>query len=296
MKTLIKKHLQIPSPLQKLKSDLLEEKNLQLFVKRDDLIHKDISGNKWRKLKYNLLEARKQGIETIITFGGPYSNHLAATASACKIFGFNSIGYVRGDAIDKSTKSTKFLIANGMKLISLSRTQFRDLDNPEFIQSLKEKHPNSVIVPLGGTNSLALPGMAEMVTEIDELLPNYDYICTPIGSGGTAAGIIQNTKAHTLIFNTFKKDFTKNLIEPLLGDVPNWETINDYNFGGYVKTNSELIKFLDDFHTEFGFHLEYIYNGKMMYGLMDMIANDYFNEGDIIVAIHTGGLQGNLYL
>ncbi len=197
----INRILQLPSPLQKLNDVAFDEKGLKVYVKRDDLIHPEISGNKWRKLKYNLLNAKDLGYESILTFGGAYSNHIYATAAAGKYFGFETIGIIRGDELNENSSQTlKFAAECGMKLHFVSRSDYREMrENPQnhsIILSLK----HSFIIPEGGTNEFALGGVGEMVDEISEQLGYApDYIICPVGTGGTISGIIAKSNHKTTV-------------------------------------------------------------------------------------------------
>jgi len=268
-------------------------KDVTLTIKREDEIHPEISGNKYRKLKYNLIAAKEQGLETLLTFGGAYSNHIAATASAGLEFGFKTIGIIRGDELaDKVSGNSTLSFAQkcGMELKFISRKEYREKSSPEFIASLKKEFGYIYILPEGGTNDLAIKGCEEILTENDE---DFDYICTPVGTGGTIAGIINSTKPNQKVvgFSSLKGDFLKGEIAKLTTK-GNWELITDYHFGGYGKINEELITFINNFKEETKIPLDPVYTGKMIYGLVDLMKRDKFKKGSKILAIHTGGLQG----
>ena len=180
-----------PSPLQKLEAGFLAEKGIELYIKRDDLIHPHIQGNKWRKLKYNLFDARVNGIHTLLTFGGPFSNHIYATAAAAKLFHFKAIGIIRGDEPQVLSPTLQFAASQGMELYYMDRESYRQKDDPTNIESLRAQIGNFYLVPEGGTNALAVEGAAEIIEEID--IP-FDYICTPCGTGGTLAGLVSGLK------------------------------------------------------------------------------------------------------
>ena len=268
-------------------------KDVTLTIKREDEIHPEISGNKYRKLKYNLIAAKEQGLETLLTFGGAYSNHIAATASAGLEFGFKTIGIIRGDELaDKVSGNSTLSFAQkcGMELKFISRKEYREKSSPEFIASLKKEFGYIYILPEGGTNDLAIKGCEEILTENDE---DFDYICTPVGTGGTIAGIINSTNPNQKVvgFSSLKGDFLKGEIAKLTTK-GNWELITDYHFGGYGKINEELITFINNFKEETKIPLDPVYTGKMIYGLVDLMKRDKFKKGSKILAIHTGGLQG----
>ena len=285
------------SPLQKIEGDLLKKKQIELYVKRDDLIHADIQGNKWRKLKYNLYNARLSGINTLLTFGGAYSNHIYATAAAAKLFHFRAIGIIRGEEPEVLSSTLQFAAAQGMELYYMDRESYRQKDDPANIESLHVQIGDFYLIPEGGTNVLAVEGAEEIIDEIDI---EFDYICTAVGTGGTLAGLVAGLKGakHTIGFSSLKGQDTltaavKQLVVDFCGqEFSNFVINTDYHFGGYAKVKPELITFIKDFKEEYDVQLEPVYTGKMFYGLFDLIEKDYFPKGARIVALHTGGLQG----
>lgn len=280
---------------QELKSDFLTEKKVQLFIKREDLIHPHVSGNKWRKLKYNLEEAKKQGHHTLLTFGGAYSNHIYATAAAAKEAGFKSIGIIRGEEHLPLNHTLSFAQEQGMQLSYMDRSTYRLKKEADVIQQLRDQFGEFFLVPEGGTNNLAIQGCEEI---IDDQVKLFDIVCSAVGTGGTISGIIAGMKGNAKImgFSSLKGNFLTDEVKQLLSgyqcDFQNWEMINDYHFGGYAKVKPELMAFINDFKKDYHIQLEPIYTGKMMYGLFDMISKDYFDKNSRILAIHTGGLQG----
>jgi 1-aminocyclopropane-1-carboxylate deaminase/D-cysteine desulfhydrase-like pyridoxal-dependent ACC family enzyme len=288
-----------PTPLQEIEDSTIREAGGRLYIKRDDLIHPDISGNKWRKLKYQLLDALEKQCTSILTFGGAYSNHLYATAAACAALNIKSIGIVRGeDQGEKQSPTLQFCKEHGMQLHFVSRQQYRARNEPGYITQLLKEFNNPYIIPEGGTTSLALPGVREMVSEVEgQLGRRADYYCVAAGTGGTAAGIL-SAGAPVIAFSALKggaflkEDILKLVVE---SNVPGeLELIADYHFGGYAKWNTELLDFIDEFKSSFDIQLEQVYTGKMLFGLFDLIKKGYFRQGSVIVAVHTGGLQGLL--
>lgn len=271
---------------------------LELYIKREDLLHPEISGNKWRKLKYNLQEAKRLQHQTLLTFGGAYSNHIAATAAAGKTYGFNTIGIIRGEGHLPLNPTLRFATFCGMQLQYISREAYREKDNPDFLQELSARYSQPYILPEGGTNNLALKGCTEVVKDI---AINYDYICCASGTGGTVAGIIAGLagEKQVLGFPALKGgDFLQEDIRQLVynyngSEFSNWQLITDYHFGGYAKVKPELLAFIQTFQRQHHIPLEPIYTGKMIYGIFDLIRQGYFPKGSRIIAIHTGGLQGN---
>ncbi len=260
---------------------------IELFIKRDDLIHPYISGNKWRKLKYNLVEAKKQGHHTLLTFGGAFSNHIAAVAAAGKVFTFNTIGIIRGEEVSNPTldKATE----DGMKLHFISRREYRQKDVPEYIQQLQQRFGEFYHTPEGGTNALALKGVHELHHEIRD---PFDYIACAAGTGGTIAGLALNRHPAKFIgVNVLKGDFMEAEVRKWQpkGEIDIW---NGYHFGGYAKFKQEFIDFIRYFHTETGVKLDPVYTGKLAFALADQARAGYFKEGSRILMVHTGGLQG----
>ncbi|MBO0330403.1 1-aminocyclopropane-1-carboxylate deaminase/D-cysteine desulfhydrase [[Muricauda] lutisoli] len=272
---------------------LFREKKVRLYLKREDTIHPFISGNKYRKLKYNLLEAKKQGKDTLLTFGGAFSNHIAAAAFAGHEGGIKTIGVIRGEELaDKwqDNPTLKLAHEDGMRFHFVSRSDYRLKNEPSFIQKLKEAFGDVYVLPEGGTNALAVKGCSEILTEEDA---TFDYICSAVGTGGTVAGLINAAQSHQTVlgFPALKGNF---LIEEIRTFTQNkgWKLVTDYHFGGYAKVDQQLIAFINLFKSETGIALDPIYTGKMLFGIFDLIKQDFFEPGTQILAIHTGGLQG----
>ena len=276
----------------------LEAKNYQLFIKREDQIHPLVSGNKFRKLKYNLKEALDQKKTTLLTFGGAFSNHILATAIAGKSTGIKTIGMIRGDELgvdlEKTFASNSTLrnaSKHGMQFDFVSRETYRNKTSIEFTEILQKKYGDFYCIPEGGTNSLAVKGCEEILTKEDS---QFDYICSCVGTGGTISGIINNAKNHQKVlgFPVLKGDFLENEILKYAKKQENWELNNDYHFGGYGKYSDELIHFINRFKSQTDIPLDPIYTGKMMFGVLDMINKKRFPNGSKILIIHSGGIQG----
>jgi 1-aminocyclopropane-1-carboxylate deaminase len=289
--------LKLPSPVQQIHSPLLKQHNINLFVKRDDLIHPEISGNKWRKLKYNLLSAQQKNKQTLLTFGGAYSNHIHATAAVGKYFNFNTIGIIRGEEYQPLNPTLNDASNWGMQLDYVTRKQYRLKNSAGFINNLEEKYGDFYLIPEGGNNELALQGCAEI---LDELEDNYHTICVDCGTGATLAGMISgvNKTTQLLGFSVLKNaDFLYRDINELLAHRKkhtsnNWAINLDYHFGGFAKTTPELFKFIKTFKKEHDIQLEPVYTGKMFYGIFELIKQGHFKSNSKILVIHTGGLQG----
>lgn len=266
---------------------------VKLVVKREDQIHPFISGNKFRKLKYNLMEAKTLDFKTLLSFGGAFSNHIAAVAAAGKVFGFNTIGVIRGEElIDKieENPTLKFAYQHGMVFKFVTREDYRNKTSKHFIEELRAEFGDFYLLPEGGTNALAVKGCEEILTEQDK---DFDYICCSVGTGGTVSGLINCSKPSQQIlgFSSLKGDFLKEDIGKFV-EKKNWQLITDYHFGGYAKINETLISFINEFKSKNQIPLDPIYTGKMMFGIFDLIEKGFFPKGSKILAIHTGGLQG----
>ena len=274
---------QIPLPTNK----------VSLYVRREDLIHPFVSGNKFRKLKYNLLQAKKEGRTKLLTFGGAFSNHIAAVAAAGKEFGFETVGIIRGEELrskEESNPTLSFAKDCGMVLDFISRDTYRDKEIPSFVTLLKAKYGDFYLLPEGGTNALAVKGCGEILTQKDI---SFTHVCTAVGTGGTIAGVINAALPNQKIigFPALKGSFLSEDIRKFVNK-ESWELIHDYHFGGYGKINETLIRFINGFYEDTTIPLDPIYTGKMMYGIFDLIEKGYFPNGSKILAIHTGGVQG----
>ena len=291
--------LEIPIPEnQQIHLPILTTKGVELFIKREDTIHPFVSGNKFRKLKYNIAEAKRQGKETLLTFGGAFSNHIAATAAAGKMAGFKTIGIIRGDELGKDVTKTllqnetlRNAYENGMQFKFITREAYRNKTSEEFINQLKKEFGDFYLVPEGGTNALAVKGCEEILTNEDE---KFNYICCAVGTGGTISGLINSAKNHQKVigFPALKGDFLVDEIKPFVSKNNHWSIQNEYHFGGYGKYTEELIRFINEFKEQTGVLLDPIYTGKMLFGILDLVAKDMFPRNSKILAIHTGGLQG----
>jgi len=285
--------LEIFSPVHQIKNKLFDEQGLTVFIKRDDLIHPIISGNKWRKLKYLLKQARVENKTHLVTFGGAYSNHLLATAAAAAKFGFKSTGIVRGEEVNNDTLFLCRL--HGMELLFTDRESYRD--KPALFQKYFTNNIEAFFVDEGGASVEGAKGCGELV---DELTETYDHIFCACGTGTTGAGIINRIQSHGLATQfhavpVFKNGaFIKQEIDRFLLQPINYELHIDYHFGGYGKADEQLIKFIKQFVAETGILIEPIYTGKMLYAIYDLVGKSYFKPGSRILAIHSGGIWGLL--
>lgn len=290
-------HINEETPIEEIKDPLLMKRNISLFIKREDLNHPQLSGNKWYKLKYNLQEAKRQGKNTLLTFGGAYSNHIYATAAAGKIFNFETIGIIRGEEHLPLNPTLAFVKECGMQLYYLNRKDYQNKNSDKIMARLKIVLGDFYFLPEGGSNELAVKGCSEMINKINI---EFDYICCPCGTGGTLSGLIEGLNGENIAlgFAVLKNAFfleenVKSLLQKKSENFStNWDINLDYHFGGYAKFNKQLIDFTDRFTSLTGIPIEPIYTGKMLFGIYDLISKDYFKEGSRIVAVHTGGLQG----
>ncbi|MCF8323041.1 MAG: pyridoxal-phosphate dependent enzyme [Flavobacterium sp.] len=268
-------------------------KGISVFFKREDLIHPFVSGNKFRKLKYNLLQAKAENQSSLLTFGGAFSNHIAAVAYAGKENDFQTIGIIRGDELTEkiaSNPTLQFAQDCGMHLEFVTRDEYRQKNEVAFLENLKNKFGNFYLIPEGGTNELAIKGCVEILTAQDS---DFDFICCAVGTGGTISGIINSALPHQKVlgFPALKGDFLQNEIR-IFAKNQNWELLTDYHFGGYGKVTTDLIAFINDFYSKTKIPLDPIYTGKMVFGILDLIEKNYFKEDSKILLIHTGGIQG----
>lgn len=285
------------TPLTEIFDPLFENKKIRLFIKREDLTDDFISGNKWYKLKYNLIEAEKFGYKTLLTFGGAYSNHIHATAAAGKKYGFKTIGVIRGEEHLPLNPTLSSAQKNEMICEYIDRKSYRNKYDKGLIQTLKEKFGDFYLIPEGGSNYLAIKGCAEIIPSIKT---EFNFVCSACGTGGTLAGLILglNSKSFALGFSVLKGgEFLYQNVRSLLlhyqkENLDNWQINLDYHFGGYAKTNKELNNFCAEFKVKHNIPIEPIYTGKMFYGIYDLIKKNFFPANSKIVALHTGGLQG----
>lgn len=284
--------MQIFSPEEVLAHPLYLEKEVHVSIKRDDMIHPFISGNKWRKLKYNLLAASDQGKRKLLTFGGAWSNHLLATACAGASYGLLTKAFVRGDEVQNPVLGMCKLF--GMELVFVDRESYRDKQN--LFHSLVDKD-DYYYIDEGGSGYEATVGCAELITELKH---SYDYIFCAAGTGATAAGLAaglmkQGCAAQLHVIPVLKGgDFILEEMIKLKAPVEHTVLHTGYHFGGYAKTKPELIHFIKEFVSKTGIMIEPTYTGKAMYALHDLIAHDYFKKDSRILFIHTGGLTGLL--
>ncbi|MEV4644919.1 pyridoxal-phosphate dependent enzyme [Saccharopolyspora sp. NPDC049357] len=280
----------LPSPLVGLCDERLDERGVRVYLKRDDLIHPEVPGNKWRKLKYNLATARKQGHTRLLTFGGAFSNHVRATAAAGHYFGFETVGVIRGEEHLPLNESLAYAVDRGMMLTYLDRTTYRRKTEPDVLASLAEEFGPCYVVPEGGSNGPGVRGCAELTDEIEI---DCDVFCCATGSGGTVAGIAAglSSRCRVLGFTVLKggqfldEEVRRLQREGFSVETDNWVLDYDFHFGGYAKRKPELDSFITDFESRHGVTLDWVYEAKMMYGLFERIASGKFPHDSTIVAV-----------
>lgn len=292
------------SPLTQLFSSLLEQNQVELWIKRDDLIHPVISGNKWRKLKYTLDHALKINAHTFVSMGGTYSNHLHALAFIGKQLGIKTVAYIRGEQAKVLNPTLQDIQNWGMELRFISRSDYRLLRQYKGHDKLPDRFSVDLQegyywLPEGGATTLALKGVGEIIFEIEKEL-DFDILAVPCGTGTTLAGLIETETKNSFFlgFSALKgAGFLINDVNNLLTNkrksTTHWDIQLDYHFGGFAKRNDDLLLFIKGFENEHQIELEPVYSGKMFFGLFDLIEQGFFKPGQKIVAIHTGGLQGN---
>ena len=284
------------TPFQELHFSLLDKAGVRLLVKREDLNHPYVSGNKWWKLKYNLEEANRTGKKALLTFGGAYSNHIHATAAAAHELGLDSIGIIRGEETLPLNPTLAFATRCGMKIHYVSREAYRTKNEPTFIRQLHDRFGNFYAIPEGGTNEMAVKGVAEFAGNLLAGI-EFDILCLSVGTGGTMAGIIQAFKESKNVLGfpalkggEFLRDEIKKYLAP---DYGNWSLIMSYHHGGYGKVTLELLDFVESMRATHNLPLDRVYTAKMLWGIMKEIEKGRFTKGTTILVLHTGGLQGN---
>jgi 1-aminocyclopropane-1-carboxylate deaminase len=285
------------TPLLEIVDPFIREAVVRLLIKREDLNHPEVSGNKWWKLKYNIEKALEQKSGTLLTFGGAYSNHIFATAAAAAEMGLKSIGIIRGEETLPLNSTLSFAKSRGMRLHYVSREEYRRKGDDVFKEELRKQFGEFYLIPEGGTNELAVQGCSEFAEKIlSEAV--YDYLCLPVGTGGTMAGIIRGLNGNKRVIGfsslkggSFLEDDIRNLLGEESKSLSNWEIRTEYHFGGYAKSTSGLQEFILREKKNHRLLLDEVYTSKMMFGIYDMISKSKFERGSVILAIHTGGLQ-----
>ena len=267
--------------------------DVSVTIKRLDLVHPQISGNKFFKLKYNFLEAQRLGFKKVLTFGGAYSNHIAATAFAAHLCGFESLAIIRGEELAQRPLNSTLMTAQqlGMQLEFINREDYRQKNSVAFLEQLQIRYPEHYVIPEGGANALAIQGCKEILTPTD--LTHFDLICCAVGTGGTLTGLIEASAEHQQVlgFSALKGDFLTQDIQQWTTK-RNWRLTDEFCQGGYAKTTAELMHFIQQFEAQHQITLEQVYTGKMLLGIEKMLQRGDIAKDQRILIIHTGGLQG----
>ncbi len=290
------------TPIQEIKNDLLGRARVRLLIKREDINHSFVSGNKWWKLKYNLEEAIRLKHDTLLTFGGAYSNHIFATAAAAHELGLKSIGIIRGEESLPHNRTLAFAYEKGMRLHYVSREDYRHKAEHDFIQNLSTRFGDFYLLPEGGTNALAVKGCEEFAKKIFTEI-EFDYLCLPVGTGGTMAGIVAGLggEKEVIGFSVLKggaflrDEITRLLKHESIETFKNWKINTNFHFGGYGKRTSVLKDFILTQWQTHELPLDPVYTSKMMYGVYENIKKGIFRRGSTILVLHTGGLQGRIF-
>lgn len=288
-----------PTPVQLINDDLFDKAAVRVFVKREDLNHPYISGNKWWKLKYNLQEALATSHKTVLTFGGAFSNHIFATAAACNELQLKSIGVIRGEKTEPLNTTLQFAADKGMHLHFVSRAEYRNKTDKVFLESLKNLYGDFLLVPEGGSNLNAVKGCKEFAeSELNGVA--FDYLMLAVGTGGTAAGILCGLEKHRQMIGVsvlkngaFLNEEVLTMANTFSGNVyENFKLLTSYDHGGYAKVTPALKDFIIMMREKHNLPLDPVYTGKMMYALYKEVADGKFKRGSAILALHTGGMQG----
>ena len=298
------------TPLTQLISPLFEANKITVYMKREELNHPHIQGNKWHKLKFNIQEALIQHKTTLLTFGGAYSNHIAATAVAAQEAGLTSIGVIRGEELaeqpEKWSHTLKEAAKNGMEFLFISRSEYRNKSTNNALKQLQTRFPDAYIIPEGGSNTLAVKGFQPLMQQIEKQCPDWTHLFSAVGTGATLAGLIKyasvknNRLNHTRIIlgvPVLKQgDYLRPQINEWIAETPvnSWQLLIDYHCGGYAKTPDYLLQKKHQFEQEFGIPLDPIYTAKMVYAFYDQLKQNKIKPGSNVILLHTGGLQGNL--
>ncbi len=286
------------TPLQEINYEAFKKAGVRVMVKREDLNHPFISGNKWWKLKYNLLQARQDGYKTVLTFGGAFSNHIYATAAAAFEEQLESIGIIRGEELTTSNHTLSFAQGRGMRLEFTSREVYRKKSEIQFIEQLRERFGKFYLIPEGGTNLLAVKGCAQFAKEkLNSIL--FDYFFLPVATGGTIAGIVSGFEGTKKIIgvsvlkgaNTIQDEVEKLILQFSGQPYGNWSLLTSYHHGGYAKVTTELLDFVNAM-KQHSLPLDEVYTGKLMWAIAKEIEVGNIPRGSTVLALHTGGQQG----
>jgi 1-aminocyclopropane-1-carboxylate deaminase len=283
-------------PIQAVDDPDLEEAGISLSMLRLDLAHPLISGNKWFKLKHNLLQARREGQSTLLSFGGAWSNHLHALAAAGNLYGFSTIGVIRGELPDPLNICLQEAVNAGMHLYAVPRSSYRAKDT-ELLAELNTRFGSFYLIPEGGGNREGALGCAEIPSLY--VHKRFDLVTLACGTGTTLAGVASTSSLPILGFQVLRgQGYLSREVVNLQAQFDlsancDWRMNDQFHFGGYAKADSKLLSFLAKFESRHGIPLEPVYSAKMLYGIYALSKKrDFFPQNCSILAIHGGGLQG----
>lgn len=275
---------------------LLDKQGVSLCIKRLDQVHEAVPGNKFFKLKYNLLQAALEGKTCLLTFGGAYSNHIHAVSGAAHLLGWKSVGIIRGEESLPLNPTLSEALEKGMTLYYCDRNRYRQKETPEFLLELRQTFGDFFLIPEGGTNKAAIRGAAEILDATDN---SFTHLATSIGTGGTFSGLLKAALPHQVLcgFSALKGEFIhQELAQQLrrfqIQPKANYQVFTEYHCGGYAKVDQKLVEFMWWFQETFGITLDPIYTAKLFWGIWDLLQKGFFPEGSKILALHSGGLQG----
>lgn len=280
----------IPALVQSIHHPNCIAKNIELSILRLDKIHPIISGNKLFKLHGHIQRLQQQSYQGAASFGGAYSNHLAALAYACNVLHIDSIGIIRGEQPTTLSPTLLDCIRYGMQLKFVSRSDYAQQDN------IKAKYPNHYWIDMGGYGTDGTTGFKWLLNRFNSAA--YSHIITAVGSGTTVAALQTHCTPQQQIIgiSSMKQNHSlQNSINALLPDSlkNRYQLFHDYHFGGFAKTTTELIEFIQTIYRSYQLPTDIVYTSKMIYGTLHLIRNNHFRAGDKILMIHGGGLQGN---
>jgi len=288
----------LPSPVSNIKHPLFTKFNINVLIKRDDLIHPIISGNKWRKLKDNLAYAKSTHKKGILSFGGAFSNHIHALAYACNENTLASVGVIRGEPSYQNNFTLSWARHWGMRLHFVDRKTYKRRHDADYQQELQSLYPDHLIVPEGGTNHFALGGVSDVINELNQQA-TFDTLMLPTGSGGTLAGLISADHNQHQILGVAVLKEGQHLVDTVTGLLPepaksynNWQLLTQYHGGGYAKFSEQDCSTIAAFSQATSIPFEPVYSGKMLLALLDLVSQGYFPKHHTVMLLHTGGLQG----
>jgi len=289
----------VPTPLHNCQANRFENAGIQVWIKRDDLNHPQIQGNKWHKLKLNLDFAQQHGYKQLLSFGGAYSNHIAALAAAGNTYGFETIGFIRGNELANNhqawSATLKTAHQQGMQLHFLSRSEYRLRNDPQWLANLKQSYPNAYVLPEGGTNALAIAGFESVMNELQQQC-DFSHLLCAVGTGGSLAGFINYSQPNQKIWGITTLKQSEYLVPAIQAwlhtSKNNWRLWTEFHGGGYGKMNAEIMNKYNAFEQEFNVLLDPVYTAKLVYGFEKLLQAGEFKRGSRVVLYHSGGLQG----